>query len=293
MVSVQGALSFLKERWPRLRAAENRAGHTAAPLRAALLSGEQMRTHGQALAGRHVLAQRAPRDRLLKRLADNERVLTEVGRTLALALAGGATITPAAEWLLDNLYLIEQEILAARRHLPRGYSRELPRLVEDEVLYGHGAGQPRIYDLALTAVSHSDGRLAIDTLSVFLAAYQQQQPLTLGELWAFPIMLRLALIENLRRAAESVADGLQARARANGWATQILRMAEEQPSQLIVVVADLARSPLPLSSAFVSDLARQLQGRGAALAMPLSWLEQRLAEQGQTIDLQASRCAVW
>ena len=284
MASVKGALRFLNERWPRFSAAQTTPGQTAAPLRAALFTGEQMRTHGLALAGRHVLALRAPRDRLLKRLADNERVLTEVGRTLALALAGGATVTPAAEWLLDNLYLIEQEILAARRHLPRGYSRELPRLVEDELLYGQGAGQPRIYDLALTAVSHSDGRLAIDTLSVFLAAYQQQQPLTLGELWAFPIMLRLALIENLRRAAESVAEGLQARARADTWATQILRVAEEQPSQLIVVVADLARSPLPLRTAFVSDLARRLQGRGAVLAMPLSWLEQRLADQGQTIE---------
>ncbi len=284
MARVKAALRLLNQRWRWRRPTQQTEGQTPAPLRAALLTGEQMHTHGLALAGRHVLAQLAPRDRLLKRLADNERVLTEVGRTLALAVAGGATVTPAAEWLLDNLYLIEQEILAARRHLPRGYSRELPRLEEDEVLYGHGAGQPRIYDLALTAVSHSDGRLAIDTLAVFLAAYQRQQPLRLGELWAFPIMLRLALIENLRRAAESVAEGLQARARADTWATQILRVAEEKPSQLIVVVADLARSPLPLGTAFVSDLARRLQGRGAALAMPLSWLEQRLADQGQTIE---------
>jgi len=255
-----------------------------APLRATLFTGEQLRGHGRALAARHVLAEKPPRDRLLGRLDANEEVLVDVGRMLALTLAAGHGITPAAEWLLDNLYLIEQEITTARRHLPRGYSRQLPRLVQDETLYGIGAGQPRIYDLALAAVSHGDGRLAIDTLAGFLAAYQEKQPLDLGELWAFPIMLRLALIENLRRAAESVAEGRVARGLAEKWATEMLQTADERPSDLIMVVADLARSEVTFGTAFVAELARRLQGRGAALAMPLSWLEQRLSQQGQTIE---------
>ena len=288
MLSLTTPVRLLVDRFLGRDAQRSQAHETQAPLRAALFTGEQMRAHGRALASRHVLDAQPGRDRLLGRLAANETVLVDVGRMLAGALAAGSAITPAAEWLLDNLYLIEQEIATARRHLPRGYSRELPRLADDEPRYGIGAGQPRIYDLALAAVSHGDGRLAIDTLAGFLTAYQEQQPLALGELWAFPIMLRLALIENLRRAAVSVAEGRHARELAEQWASQMLRVAEDRPSDLIMVVADLARSQVPLSTAFVAELARRLQGRGAALVMPLSWLEQRLADQGQTIEAMFS-----
>jgi cyclic beta-1,2-glucan synthetase len=101
---------------------------------------------------------------------------------------------PAEAWLLDNFYLIEQQINLARRHLPRGYSRQLPRLAD-----GPSAGFPRIYDLALELISHMDGRVDSDNATQFIAAYQTVEPLKLGELWAFPIMLQLALLENLRR----------------------------------------------------------------------------------------------
>ena len=146
------------------------------------------------------------------------------------------------------------------------------------------AGQPRIFDLALNAVSHGDGQLALDTLAPFVAAYQEKKALSLGELWALPIMLRLALIENLRRAAVAVADGQRARDTAETWAARMLKVADERPSDLIIVVADLARSDVELNTAFVADLARRLQGRGAAMAMPLGWIEQRLHDGGRSIE---------
>ncbi|MFX4736590.1 hypothetical protein ABTB89_19565, partial [Acinetobacter baumannii] len=76
-------------------------------------------------------------------------------------------ITPAADWLLDNFYLIEEHIRAAERHLPKGYSRELPRLAR-----GPSAGHPRVYDIALAAVAHGDGRVDTESLGRFVAAYQ-------------------------------------------------------------------------------------------------------------------------
>jgi cellobiose phosphorylase len=253
-------------------------------LRAPLLTAEQMRVHGRALAARHQLDDKPRRDRLLSRLVDNESVLGEAGRALSASVAAGAVVTPAAEWLLDNLYLIEQEIAIARRHLPAHYSRELPRLRDDAALYGPGAGQPRIWDLALNAVAHGDGRLIMHTLSLFLAAYQETTPLRLGELWAFPIMLRLALIENLRRAAVAVVGRQRSRDAADAWATRMLQAVEERPGDLILIVADLARSGASLDCAFVAEMSRRLQGRGAALAMPLSWLDQQLARNGQSVD---------
>ena len=136
---------------------------------------------------------RAP-DQLLTRLAENEGVLIGACNLLTAAVKANRRIAPAGEWLLDNFYLIEEQIRTAKRHLPKGYSRELPRL-----LNGPSAGLPRVYDIALETISHGDGRVDPESLSSFVAAYQTVTALKLGELWAIPIMLRLALIENLRR----------------------------------------------------------------------------------------------
>jgi hypothetical protein len=159
------------------------------PLRSELFSADQMDQHGKTLAGSHKLdLGRAP-DRLLARLTDNEHVLVEVCNLLTAAVTANQRITPAEEWLLDNFYLIEEQIRTAKRHLPKGYSRELPRL-----LHGPSAGHPRVYDIALETIAHGDGRVDPESLLRFVAAYQTVTALKLGELWAIPIMLRLALI---------------------------------------------------------------------------------------------------
>jgi cellobiose phosphorylase len=248
------------------------------PLRSALFSADQMEQHGRDLAGMHRLTP-SRADTLLARLAENERVLVDVCDLLTAAVTANRRITPAAEWLLDNFYLIDEQIRTAKRHLPKGYSRELPRLA-----HGPSARLPRVYDLAFEAISHGDGRVDAETLLRFVAAYQTVTPLELGELWAIPIMLRLALIENLRRVGARVAAGAIDRNRAAGWAEQMLDVADRDPTSLILVIADMARSSPPMVSSFVAELARRLQGQSAALALPLTWIEQRLAESGQTIE---------
>jgi cellobiose phosphorylase len=248
------------------------------PLRSELFSADQMEQHGRNLALAHRLVP-GHADRLLARLSENDRVLVEVCDLLTAAVTANRRITPAAEWLLDNFYLVEEQIRTARRHLPKGYSRELPRLAN-----GPSAGVPRVYDLAFEAISHGDGRVDAEGLSRFVAAYQTVSPLALGELWAIPIMLRLALIENLRRVGARIASGTMDRSRAAAWADQMLEVAEHDPKSLILVIADMARSNPPMVSAFVAELARLLQGHSAALALPLTWIEQRLAESGDTIE---------
>ena len=249
------------------------------PLRAELFSADQMEQHGRTLAARHKLSPRRTRDRLLARLADNEGVLVGVGNLLKSALEANHRIAPAGEWLLDNFYLIEEQVRTAKRHLPKAYSRELPRL-----LNGPSAGLPRAYDIALEAISHGDGRVDPESLRRFVAAYQTVTALKLGELWAIPIMLRLALIENLRRVAARIAAGTTERNRADGWADQMMEVAEQDPKSLILVTADMARSNPPMVSSFVAELARRLQGQSRALALPLTWIEQRLSESGLTIE---------
>ena len=250
-----------------------------APLRAELFSTEQMAQHGVRLASTHGLStQRAP-DQLLSRLAANESRLNDTCSQLTAAVVANHRITPAGEWLLDNFYLVEEQIRTARRHLPKGYSRELPSLAA-----GPSAGLPRVYDIALETIAHGDGRVDPDSLGRFVAAYQSVTPLRLGELWAIPIMLRLALIENLRRVAAHISAGRTDRNLAVAWANKLTEIAHRDPKNLILVIADMARSSPPMSSPFVSELARRLQGQGPTLALPLTWIEQRLAESGLSIE---------
>jgi cellobiose phosphorylase len=249
------------------------------PLRSELFSADQMEEHGKALAAAHKLISHHAPDQLLPRLAANEAVLIDACAVLTAAVSSDRPITPAGEWLLDNFYLIEEQIRTAKLHLPKGYSQELPRLAS-----GASAGLPRVYDIALEVIAHADGRVDPETLTRFVAAYQTVTPVTLGELWAIPIMLRLALIENLRRVATDVAASRIDRDLADGWVDQLKTTAQADPSSLILVIADMARSDPPLTTAFVSELTRRLQGRGPALALALTWVEQRLSESHLTIE---------
>jgi cyclic beta-1,2-glucan synthetase len=251
----------------------------APPLRAELYSADQMEQHGKDIVAAHRIASGRASHRLLERLGDNERRLVEIRSLLAAAVADNRRITPGAEWLLDNFHLVEEQIRTAKRHLPKGYSRELPRLS-----HGASAGLPRVYDLAAEAISHGDGRVDAESLARFVAAYQTVTPLRIGELWAIPIMLRLALIENLRRVGARIAAASIDRGRADAWADQMIDVAERDPRSLILVIADMARSNPPMVSPFVAELARRLQGQGSSLALPLTWIEQRLSEAGLSIE---------
>ena len=248
-------------------------------LRAELFSADQMERHGRALATRHRITKLRAPDLLLSRLDENEIVLLDACELLGASQGDTRRISPAAEWLLDNFYLIEEQIRTARRHLPRAYSRELPRLAA-----GPSAGMPRVYDIALEAISHGDGRLDLERLGRFVAAYQEAVPLRLGELWAIPIMLRLALIENLRRVAGRVLAERVDRDLAADWADRMIDTLERDPKNLVLVVADMARSNPPLTSSFVAESSRLLVGQSPGLGMPLNWIEHWVAESGQTVE---------
>ncbi|PHQ24178.1 cyclic beta 1-2 glucan synthetase [Marinobacter guineae] len=246
-------------------------------LRAELFSIEQLKRHGAILAGQHEIDPHPGADRLLPRLADNARVLLAAYDVVTAAATAGQRILATEAWLLDNFYLIEQQIGLARRHLPRGYSRQLPRLAD-----GQSPGFPRIYDLALELISHMDGRVDCDNVTQFIAAYQTVEPLKLGELWAFPIMLQLALLENLRRVSVRIAQRREERDAAIRWADRMLAAAESDPKQLIQLLAEFAHADVPLTAPFVEEFYDRLQAQGSVMAFVQTWVEQKLLEQGTT-----------
>ncbi len=245
------------------------------PLRAELFSKEQMDLHARYLANHHSISTKDSPELLLKELSDNEDILFDVNELLKQSVIEKKSISPAAEWLLDNFYLTDEQIRIAKRYLPKGYSKGLPKLKN---------GFPRVYDIAIEIISHSDGRIDILSLTNFIIAYQKERQLTLGELWAIPIMLRLALLENLARVAARIAVGKKDSALANDWAKEIMEVVEKKPKDLVLIIADMARSNPPMVSAFVAEFARKLQWKGPEFALPLNWVEQHLSGTEDTIN---------
>ncbi len=246
-----------------------------APLRAELFSLSQLEAHATALARSHVLGTADRHDALLERLTANQNALAEAYALLADAVARGRQITPAAEWFVDNYHLIEEQIRLARRHLPPNYSRALPYLVD---------GSPRVYGLALDLIAHSHGHVDVAVLRAYIAAYQAIQPLQLGELWAIPIMLRLALIENLRRVIAAVSAGRRDREAAARWSEALLEGTSGDPSRVVATLARLVEEDPSLATPFVAELASRLQGQGTMTTLPMAWLEQRLEAEGKTVE---------
>ncbi|HUU93383.1 MAG TPA: glucoamylase family protein [Phycisphaerae bacterium] len=249
------------------------------PLRSELFALSQLESHGRLLAGGQQIDPAPGPEVLLERLKENERVIRESYEVVAEAVRKGRQTAPGADWLLDNYYLVEEQIDIAREHLPPGYSRQLPRLRT-----GSLKGFPRVYELALELVSHTDGRIDMENLSRFVRGVQTAQALALGELWAVPIMLRLALLENLRRVSYRVASRRRDRDRALVWARRFLEVVHTQPKALITELADFVRASPRMSQAFIAELCTGLQGQHPALSLVNSWIEQDLAEHGQTMD---------
>src|SRR5204862_11978 len=247
--------------WPR------RSRVRELPLRAELFGVEQLARHAQAIAAQHKLVAGRTSARLLTRLDQNEKVLRAFNRA-TLAVDQGRPVTPAAEWLLDNFYLIEDQLQLARRHLPEQYSRELPRLAN-----GPSAGFLRVDDIVLELIAHVDAQIDADSLSAFVAAYQTVAPLKLGELWAVPIMLRLGLIENLARITSGLAQGRLDRDLANHWVERLQAMAEKDPSRNDMAVeapapAEAARSRKSKWRAKPSSWRRKVRNKKAGKIAP-------------------------
>ncbi|MBQ4132439.1 MAG: cyclic beta 1-2 glucan synthetase, partial [Desulfovibrionaceae bacterium] len=225
------------------------------------------------LAKKHSISQRRRSDRLLSRLTDNEQALGECREKFLAASGSGARphIGAAGEWLLDNYWLVEEQISAIKKNMPRRYIEELPQLDS-----GPCAGLPRVYDIVFEHISHNDGHLDIGAFHRFIMAYQSVSPLQLGELWAMPLLLRLALIENLRRISTAIIAAWQDQRLAVQWA-DIIAAAAAKDGKGLLAIAEMAASRPPLSSAFVAELARCMQSQGANYISPLTWIEELLA----------------
>ncbi len=248
------------------------------PISAELYSTERLEQHAEMLARQQEVDPKSSAGVALhRRLLDNARVLQDAYQTLVADSRVGKAFSPGAEWLVDNYYIVDEHVNAIRRDLPAGYYRQLPKLARGEL-----TGCPRVYGLAWSLVAHSDSRFELDTLYRFTRAYQQVQPLTIGELWAIAITMRVVLIENLRRLAAGIVYRRALRAEADALADLLL---EEDRASAETKAARLAAfSAAPLPTAFAAQLFQRLRDHDPATTPALPWLHDRLTGQGTSAD---------
>ena len=254
------------------------ASQSAEVIRAEIFSAERLEQHAESLAAAQGVTARPVLVRpLIARLHANRKALLEAHRAIAKAIAQGGAITPAAEWLVDNYHVVEAQIRQIDDDLPPGYYRQLPKLAD-----GPLAGYPRVLGLAWAFVAHTDSRFDAHLLSRFVSAYQRVQPLTIGELWAIAITLRIVLVENLRRAADLIADRREVRQQADRLADRLLGAGARAVEPLAAMLKEL--SAVPLSPAFAVQLLQRLRDQDPGATPVLPWLEERLAVAGTTAD---------
>jgi cyclic beta-1,2-glucan synthetase len=248
------------------------------PIRAELFSVERLEEHAESLAAAQAVTDGSDEGiPLLPRVVENGRVLVEYYRATAQAISREQAITPAAEWLVDNFYIVEEQLREIRDDLPPGFYRKLPKLAS-----GHLKGYPRVFGVAWAFVAHTDSRFDPDTLRRFVAAYQRVQPLTIGELWAVAITLRVVLVENLRRLAESIVQSRNARQEADTLADNLLGTGGRSAISTAAVLRKFEKKAL--DRAFAVQLVQRLRDLDPKVGPILLWLDERLAVQGSTAD---------
>jgi cyclic beta-1,2-glucan synthetase len=247
-------------------------------IRAELFSVERLEQHAESLAAAQSTASKPKRVQpLTRRLYDNARVLTDAYRAIVKAVNAHQSITPGAEWLLDNFHVVDEQIREIKDGLPPGFYRKLPKLAE-----GPLEGYPRVFGIAWALVAHTDSAFDIQKLTRFVEAYQRVQPLTIGELWALAITLRITLVENLRRLAEAIVARLTISRLADTLADRISGTDDGGPEQESAVLKSLDQ--IPWSTTFSVQLAQRLRDHDPNATPALRWLNERLEAEGMSTD---------
>jgi cyclic beta-1,2-glucan synthetase len=247
------------------------------PISAEIFSVERLEQHAESLAkAQEVWPTQSAGISLRRRLRTNAAGLRAAFHTLIEGMRKGHAMTPAAGWLVDNYYIVDEHIRAVRRDLPVGYYKQLPKLSNSFL-----RGYPRVYGLAWAIVAHSDNCFELDTLVRFCRAYQRVQPLTIGELWAIAITLRVLLIENLNRLAAGIVLRMRQREwadnLADGWLADELAQAPHDD-------ALRAFEGQTLPKTLGVQLFQRLRDRDPETVPALKWLHRTFAAQHTTAD---------
>ncbi len=256
----------------------------APPASAELFSQERLEAHAEHLAAAHTLSTDPRRSQpIIVHIDESGRRLDEAYRFLTSSTRTAQAV-PSEDWLRDNHYIVQDQVRAIRQDLPRQYYLELPKLAG-----GPLAGCPRVLALARDLVIHTAGRLDLQMLIAYVGAYQRVSPLSIGEIWAVPIMLRIALIDELRRLADNVVAASRDREQARRWG---LRFSQSTDNAATIIDASLRaaeREGGRLSDAFVVELLQWLRDQPASAVPAWEALQRALQNQDDSAEAMLRR----
>lgn len=205
---------------------------------------------------------------LLGRLAKSSQILKFLRQDIADAEFIEQTLPVSAEWLLDNMYVIEGSIEDVKHNLPKKYYRELPKTAN---------GLPRIYAIADEIVKSTAGRLSKETISEFLDSYQKTCVLTIGELWALPLMLRLRLIEWIQYLAIHIDNRMREGEIASFWGNRLLYAVRHDKERIEDLLNEISKEQTEPSAHFAEELIDHLFDEENLLPLIREWLEEHFA----------------
>ncbi len=164
------------------------------------LDKSQLEQHLQKIASNHNLVSKSEKNTYpVPHLLESFKVIQEVYNLLNEHLKLGISIHPAGEWLLDNLYVIEECVKQIEKELSlKKYTSFLG------IANGTYKGFARIYVLASEIVAYTDNRIERKDLESYLASYQTKKTLSMEEIWNIGIFLEIAIIENIREVCEKI-----------------------------------------------------------------------------------------
>jgi cyclic beta-1,2-glucan synthetase len=246
------------------------------------LSPAQILEHAQRHAREQRVDLRPQRTaELLKRLKQSRQWVRQVCADLTAASRLEQKATPTADWILDNEYILEGNARDVLLNLPRRFYQQLPALASDPY-----RGLPSIYGLAKDLVSHTELRLDRENILAFIEAHQSVRTLTIGELWAIPQMLRIALIESIQSLAVTALSDLRERQLADFWANRLIAANRRDSNQLFAILAELAKAEPSPTPYFGAQLVGLLYDEEAALAPVQSWLVRTLKNPLHDLNLR-------
>jgi cyclic beta-1,2-glucan synthetase len=207
---------------------------------------------------------------LLKKLKESEKILKTIRHNVAESEYVEQTVTSSAEWLLDNNYVIQGNIEEIHTNLPREFYKSLPKVVD-----GPNTGLPRVYLVAKELIDATANRLNHDNIITFINSYQAVNPLTIGELWALSLMLRLRLIENLQYLAVHIDRRLCEGELAGLWGNRLLNVTHREPEKLPQFMEILIKEYPKPSEHFAEELMDHLFDEETILPLLRKWFEEK------------------
>ena len=165
-----------------------------------LIDEEQLGKHLQKIASNYNIVNKSDKSTYpIPHMLENFKVIQKVYNILNEHVKLGISIHPAGEWLLDNLYIIEQTVKQIEKELTlKKYTNFVG------IANGQYKGFARVYVLAGEIVAYTDNKIEREQIERCLEEYQTKKTLSMEEIWNIGIFLQLAIIENIREIAEKI-----------------------------------------------------------------------------------------